>query len=57
MKSLKTLDRFFKFLSFMIVLYLFFSLLNWTFKTNEWGGASIFLFGLAGIIVILDEFN
>lgn len=41
----------------MIVLYLFFSLLNWTFKTNEWGGASIFLFGLAGIIVILDEFN
>ncbi len=46
-----------KALFFMIVLYLFFSLLNWTFKTNEWGGVSIFIFALCGVVIILDEFN
>jgi hypothetical protein len=39
----------------LLVLYLFFSLLNWTFKTNEWGGVSIFFFALCGIIIITKQ--
>jgi hypothetical protein len=53
----KSINNNLKSLGFMIMLYLFFSLLNWTFKTNEWGNLSLFVFAIFGVIIILEEFN
>lgn len=46
-------------LSLVGLTYLVFSLINWSFKTSNWGGFSLFVLGLVGIVSIIniiDEF-
>jgi hypothetical protein len=42
-------------LSLFVVVYLLFSLINWTFNVSQWGDFSVFCLGLLGLVIIINE--